>query len=172
MPTPTIRLLTAEDASSYQQLRLQALQTNPESYLAAYETEKDRPTDSFSWELRYAVSQPISGYYGLFLDHQLIGYAQLSQSNLPKQEHIAYLFNLYVHPDHRGQGYATQLFKRLTQLIKEKAGIERLFITCNRQNTSAQQFYTKLGFKQYGVKEKSVKWRGEYDDEVEMVKEL
>lgn len=168
----TIRQLTTDDAQSYQQLRLKALQTNPESYLATYETEKDKSVDSFVWEISYATSPPISGYYGVFVDDQLVGYTQLDQSNLTKQSHIATMFNLYIDPNHRGQGYASQLFEYLIKIAKDKAQIERIFITCNRKNLPAQKLYAKLGFTEYGLREKSVKWQGEYDDEVEMVKEL
>jgi ribosomal protein S18 acetylase RimI-like enzyme len=167
----TIRPLTTQDTAAYQTLRLKALQTNPESYLATFETEQTKAADSFAWEIRSATSPPISGYYGLFLNENLIGYVQLDQINLPKQRHTAHLYNLYVDPAHRGQGYATKLLDHLTKLAKEHH-IERLFITCNRQNTPAQHFYQKLGFKQFGLKEKSVKWQGEYDDEVELVKEV
>ena len=167
----TIRPLTITDASIYQTLRLKALKTNPESYLATWETEQNKSTEAFAWEIRYATSSPINGYYG-FLENQLIGYTQLEQLSLPKQQHTAYLFNLYVDPDYRGQGYASKLFDYLSKLAKEKAQVERIFITCNRKNTAAQKLYQKLGFTQYGVKEKSVKWQGEYDDEVEMVKKL
>jgi ribosomal protein S18 acetylase RimI-like enzyme len=167
----TIRPLTINDVLAYRDLRLKALQTNPASYLATLKTEQTKPLESFAWEIRSAVSPPVSGYYGLYLDQILIGYAQLDQVSLPKQRHIAYLYNLYVDPAHRGQGLATKLVNHLTKLAKEQQ-IERLFISCNRQNTPAQKFYQHLGFKQFGLKEKSVKWQGEYDDEVEMVKEL
>lgn len=166
-----IRPLTERDAQAYQQLRLQALQHNPESYLATFESEQGKPTSSFAWEIRYATSPPISGYYGIFIEDQLIGYAQLEKVNLAKQSHTANMFNLYITPEQRGQGYASQLFEHLAKLAKEH-DIERVFISCNRQNTAAQQLYKKLGFTEYGIKEKSVKYQGEYDDEVQLVKEL
>lgn len=167
-----IRLLTSADAPAYRALRLKALQTNPESYLATHENESQKSADSFAWEMRQWTQPPVSGYYGLFLEGQLIGYAQLDQMFLPKQRHIAFLYNLYVDPDHRGQGHATRLVEHLSTLAREKAQIERLYITCNRRNTAAQALYHKLGFRQHGIREKSVKWQGEYDDEVEMVKEI
>ena len=167
-----IRLLTTADVTPYRALRLKALQTNPESYLSTYESEKIKPLDSFIWELRYATSQPINGYYGVFVDDSLIGYAQLERSYLAKQKHIAYLYSLYVDPSYRGKGYASKLLTQITQLAKEKAQIERIFITCNRKNLPAQAFYKKLGFKEYSIREKSVKLDDEYDDEIEMVKKL
>ena len=168
-----IRMLTGIDAPAYRTLRLHALQSNPESYLATFPTESKRSEESFASEIRYSISAPIFGYYGVFDDNDsLVGYAQLDKSYLDKQQHIAFLYNLYVHPDHRGHGYASKLFTFLMDQAKEKTQIERIFISCNRKNTPAQALYKKLGFSEYGVKEKSVKWNGEYDDEVEMVKDL
>lgn len=175
---PTIRPLTTADAPAYRALRLSALKTNPESYLATYESESQKSVETMAWELRQWTQPPANGYYGLFLQSQpsgenhLVGYAQLDQIFMPKQRHIAYLYNLYIDPAHRGQGYATKLIEHLSSLARETAGVERLFITCNRHNTAAQALYQKLGFRQYALREKSVKWQGEYDDELEMVKEL
>lgn len=166
-----IRLLTATDAPAYQALRLKALQTNPESYLAVFESEKQKSLDAFIWEIRATTHPPLSGYYGLFKNSALIGYAQLEHMLIPKQQHLAYLYNLYVDPDFRSQGNATRLVKHLADLASNH-GIERLLITCNRSNLPAQAFYKKLGFQQYAIREKSVKWQGKYDDELEMVKEL
>lgn len=172
LATPIIRPLTTADAPAYRALRLAALQHNPESYLATYESENQKSVDTIAWELRQWTRPPVNGYYGLFVENQLIGYAQLDQIFVVKQRHIAHLYNLYIDPTHRGQGHATKLIEHLTQLAREKAGVERLFITCNRHNTAAQALYQKLGFRQYALREKSVKWQGEYDDELEMVKEL
>jgi ribosomal protein S18 acetylase RimI-like enzyme len=165
----TIRILTHKDAQAYKELRLQALQKNPESFLATFEVENKKPINSFSSELIYAASYPIFGYYGVFIDEKLVGYAHLSDSYLPKQKHIAYLYNLYINPDYRNKGLAIKLFNHLLEEIKQTK-IERIFLSCNKKNVPAQKLYKKLGFVKYGLKEKSVKWQDEYDDEVEMVK--
>jgi len=165
-----IKLLNHQDAEIYKDLRLQALQKNPESFLATYEIESKKPINHFSSELIYAISPPVFGYYGVFIDKKLVGYAHLSDSYLPKQKHIAYLYNLYIDPDYRGKGLAVKLFEYMLEKVKEQTEIERLFLSCNKKNAPAQKLYKKLGFTKFGLKEKSVKWQNEYDDEVEMVK--
>lgn len=164
-----IRLLTADDAQAYKQLRLQALTTNPESFLATFNSENNKPLASFASELRYAIGQPIFGYYGVFNDNQLIGYAYLEKSYLNKQEHIAFLYNLYIHPEFRGQKLATKLVNFLLAKVKDQTQIERIFLSCNQKNAPALKLYEKLGFKTYAIKEKSIKWQDQYDNEVEMV---
>lgn len=174
----TIRLLKPQDGAEYHPLRLQALQNNPEAYFFTHESEKDRSEESFARDLAYAKSGGIFGYYGVFLidnnsgKKKLIGYTQISSPALPKQKHIAHLYNLYIDPKYRGNSIATKLFDHLFKLIKEKTELEQLFITCTKSNLPAQKLYQKLGFTQYATREKTVKWKGEYDDEVEMVKKL
>ncbi|MBT4124599.1 MAG: GNAT family N-acetyltransferase [Candidatus Pacebacteria bacterium] len=176
-----IRQLTGADALIYKELRLQALQNNPESYLATFESEVRRSIESFASELRYAFSPPIFGYYGIFVNkkdkngktkEKLVGYTHLDKSYLEKQQHIAFMYNLYVDPEYRGQGLATKVFEFLLKETQEKTNVERIFLSCNRKNIPAQKLYKKLGFTEYGVKEKSVKYNGKYDDEVELVKEI
>ena len=82
------------------------------------------------------------------------------------------MYNLYVDPEYRGQGLATKVFEFLLKETQEKTNVERIFLSCNRKNIPAQKLYKKLGFTEYGVKEKSVKYNGKYDDEVELVKEI
>jgi ribosomal protein S18 acetylase RimI-like enzyme len=167
-----IRLLSADDAVAYKELRLKALTTNPESFLATFEAENLKSLASFSAELRYSLSEPIFGYYGIFEDNHLVGYAFLEKSYLEKQQHVAFFYNLYIHPDYRGKKLASKLFEFLLTQLKEKTKIERLFLSCNQKNQPAQELYKKLGFKPYAIKEKSIKWQGQYDDEIEMVMEL
>lgn len=167
-----IRLLTHLDAQIYRDLRLKALASNPESFLATFESENNKPLPAFSSELRYALGQPIFGYYGIFSENNLVGYAYLEKSYLAKQQHIAFFYNLYIDPDYRHKGLARELFNHLLEKIKRETQIERIFLSCNKKNSPALSLYQKLGFKEYAVKEKSIKWQDEYDDEIEMVMEI
>lgn len=166
------KLLTSQDAVIYKELRLQALQNNPESYLSTFDHEKQKTIEAFASELRYASGPPVFGYYGIFDNDKLIGYAHLEKSYLTKQKHIAFFYNLYIDPEYRNKGLATELFDFLLAELKQKTQIERIFLSCNKKNTSAISLYKKLGFVEYGIKKKSIKYQNEYDDEIEMVREV
>lgn len=168
----SIRLLNYQDAQIYKDLRLKALANNPESFLATFEAENNKPISAFSAELRYAVGEPIFGYYGVFAENELVGYAYLEKSYMDKQKHIAFFYNLYIDSAYRGQGLASKLFNYLLEKIKQQTQIERIFLSCNKKNIPAFKLYQKLGFIQYGIKEKSIKWQNQYDDEIEMVREV
>lgn len=168
-----IRLLTAQDGPDFQLLRLKALQTNPQAFLATFESESSRHEQSFSQELEMVYGPPVFGYYGIWDDNRLIGFCQLSRGQLTKQQHIASLFNLYIDPAYRGQGLAQQLLTHImAQLRQHQPEVELVFISCLAKNKPAYQLYRKLGFQRCGIRPRSCRWHGEYDDEVELVKKL
>jgi ribosomal protein S18 acetylase RimI-like enzyme len=167
-PDLTIRLLATDDVAIYRELRLQALNENPEAYISTFEVENKKPLSSFIYEISVSKQMPLWGYYGLFLDQDLIGFCQISRSPAPKKLHVAYLYNLYLVPKHRGKGWAKKLVTELLEKI-ESQDVERVFITYLAKNESARKFYNHLGFKECGVKPKAIKDGDEYDDEVEMV---
>lgn len=171
MPTQ-FRLLTEQDAVAYQKLRLEALAVNPASFLSVSEVEATRSLLSFQYELQNAKYPPVYGYQGVFIDGQLAGYLQLGCSTLPKQAHIAFLYNVYIGQSYRRQGLGRQLLERIIALLKQQTPVERLFVTCNALNDDGARFYQAMGFTVCGHKPKSVKWQGQYDDEVEWVKEI
>jgi RimJ/RimL family protein N-acetyltransferase len=166
------RLLTGQDGADYQILRLRSLQTNPEAFLSTYESEANKHEISFCNELDYAYSPPYFGYYGCFEGERLIGFCLIQQSYLNKQDHVAFLYNLYVDPLFRGQKVATTLIAEVINQLSKHEHIERLFLTCTAKNKVAVKFYKNIGFKRCGIRPRSVKWDGAYDDEVEMVKIL
>lgn len=166
-----IRLLTAQDGAAYQALRLKALQTNPRSFLADFEQESQRHEQSFSQELDACYSPPSFGYYGVWAgenDSQLIAFCQATRPYLTKQQHWSQLYNLYVDPEWRGKGIARDLILHITKQLKEHEHIEQIYISCLASNKPAYSLYQKLGFKRSGVRLRSSKWEGQYDDEVEL----
>jgi ribosomal protein S18 acetylase RimI-like enzyme len=173
----SIRLLNREDGPDYQRLRLESLQNSPFAFLSTYESEQKLHEDTFSNHLDWSYHPPHFGYFGVFMpdptdpeEKKLVGYIQVSQTFLEKQEHIAMLNNLYISPDYRGLGLASELFEHIFQVISTHEKVERLYLSCTAKNKHALGLYKKLGFRRFAVKVRAIKWQGEYDDEIEMVK--
>ena len=169
---PVIRLLTKHDGAEYQALRLESLQINPEAFLSSYETESALHDAVFADHLDWAYHPPYYGYFGVFIDDELAGYLQSAKNFLEKQDHIAYLYNLYVAKRYRHRGLAQLLITHVTEILQNQAKVERVFLSCTAQNPAAYRLYKKMGFRRIGVKVKAIKWNGHYDDEIEMVKLL
>lgn len=168
----TIRLLDKQDAPAYQQLRLQSLQTDPDAFLSSYEAESRLHDTAFAEHLDWAYHPPCFGYFGIFVNDKLVGYIQAGKNFLEKQEHVGSLYNLYVSKEFRHQGLASRLINHVVGLLRQEAEIERVFLSCTARNPAAYKLYRKLGFKRIGVKARAIKWNGQYDDEIEMVKLL
>jgi len=167
-----IYFLTEEDGDDYQRLRLESLQHDADAFLSLYETETQFKPKLFANHLANAFHPPFFGFFGLFVDGMLVGYAQVADNYFEKQRHIANIYNVYISPTQRKKGYAKLLFEYIFDTLKQSQQVERLFLTCTATNTSAYRFYRKLGFQRIGIKKKAIKWEGKYDDEVEMVKVL
>lgn len=163
-----IAKLTPDNVASYRQLRLLALQTDPDAYFAIYDQVAHYSESYFHSEL---VSSPDSvfGYYGYFdADGTLLAYCYVQESYFLKTKHSVELLNLYVHPSVRNQGIASTLLSEVIKKIRNKKTIEIIFLTVIKGNNKAISLYTKLGFVSYAVKERSLKYHDRYFDEVFM----
>jgi RimJ/RimL family protein N-acetyltransferase len=167
-----IRLLTRADGPAYSQLRLRSLQEDGDVFLSSFDTESQLHEDAFASHLDYTYHPPHFGYFGIFVEEKLAGYVQVGKTYLDKQEHIALMNNLYIAPEYRGLGLAKKVFAHVFDLLEKSEKVERLYLTCAARNKKALHLYQDLGFRRFAVRAKSIKWQGEYGDEVEMVKIL
>jgi len=65
-------------------------------------------------------------------------------------------------PGERGKGIATKLVERAVEMLPAKT--ELLLLQTQHDNATAQGFFKKLGFKEYGYLPKAFKRNGEYKD--------
>jgi ribosomal protein S18 acetylase RimI-like enzyme len=77
---------------------------------------------------------------------------------------------MYVTPEARGSRIATLLVETLLEHAGKE--VEQVQLTVTATNSRARRFYERMGFVQYGLEEKSLKYKGAYFDEVLMVKFL
>ena len=161
-----IRLLTEKDINQYLKIRLQSLKTDPKAFLSTFESESKLPLEYFQHKIRNAEKDQIFGYYGLFENSRLIAYAQISDGYLVKKRHIGYFYEVYIDPDFRKKGYATQLINYLIDKIRKYKEIEQIELKVNSRNKSAIALYEKLGFKRIATLPHTVKEPdGSYQDE-------
>ena len=166
-----IRKLTRQDAKEYKKLRLLALTTDPDVYFASFADEERRDESSMGSEIA-AHTDPF-GYFGWFdSNNALQAYVQISPAYFAKTKHTGDMYNLYVHPDLRGQGVARELLSILLSKIRQEKKLEILYLSVMQSNETAIALYAALGFEQIGVKKKAVKLSDRYENEVLMQIEL
>ncbi|MEB2280564.1 GNAT family N-acetyltransferase [Lysinibacillus xylanilyticus] len=155
------RLLIAADAEAYRNLRLEALQNNPEAFGSSFEKEKDNPIELFAGRFESQGSYTI----GVFDQEQLVGVATLVQESKLKLKHKASIFAVYVSPKKRGLGIGKRLMVEAINKAREIKGVEQLHLTVVSTNASAKGLYSSLGFEVFGTEKRALKIDQQYFDE-------
>jgi RimJ/RimL family protein N-acetyltransferase len=142
---------------------LEGLRNDPEAFGSTFEKESCEPGQYFVDRLtRSAV---FGGFAG-----RLVGVAGFYFFEDTKSRHKGVLWGMYVTPEARGSRIATALVERLLEHAATE--VEQVQLTVTASNGRARRFYERMGFVQYGLEEKALKYKGAYFDEVLMVKFL
>jgi RimJ/RimL family protein N-acetyltransferase len=162
-----VRLLNPSDAESYWELRLEALQQNPEAFATSYEEalKRENPIEQVASRLQGNGDFT----FGAFQNGKLVGTVTLLQEKIMKMAHKAYILAMYVTPDSRGTGAGKAILTEAINHAKQIPEIMKLNLTVVSSNEKAKKLYTSLGFKTYGTEEAALKVNDNYYDEEHMV---
>ena len=156
----SIRVLTAEDAALFRDIRLEGLLLQPEAFGSTYEVESVRPLGFFAERL--AGSTVFGGFEGA----ALLGVAGFKQHEGLKERHKAMLLGMYVRPAARGRGLGRLLVDSVLAHARER--VEIVLLACIEENQAARRLYESAGFVAYGLERHALKQGGRYYDEVLM----
>ncbi|MGE7921170.1 GNAT family N-acetyltransferase [Viridibacillus sp. NPDC093762] len=157
-----IRLLTALDAKSYWDLRLEALKNNPEAFSSSYEEaiRRESPVENVLKNL----STEGTFTFGAFNDKELIGVVTLVQESTLKLHHRANIFAMYVCPKFRGLGVGKALISTVINHAKSIESLEKINLEVITTNDNARHLYINMGFKTYGIEKGALKINNDYYD--------
>jgi GNAT superfamily N-acetyltransferase len=110
-PSQQLRRLETSDAVLYRDIRLEALQRNPEAFGSTFERDNAQP---LSW---FEASLSRAAIFGAFVDGMLAGTAGFGAQEGSKREHKALLWGMYVRDTARNTG----LGKRLVAAVLDHA---------------------------------------------------
>jgi len=161
-----IRQLNADDAESYFQLRLEALQSSPESFVVTHSEEKEQENPILNIKKR--IDNLDSYTYGAFINDELYGIVTLKREIRLKIKHKANILGMYVSYKKQGQGIGKALLKQVIEKAKSLE-IEQVHLSVVSSNESAKKLYTSFGFETYGIEKKALKLNNQYWDEEHMV---
>ena len=170
-PAITIRAALPDDAPAYQALRLTALRQHQDAFMADYEQQAARPAEYWQENLNSHIDNPGGILYFAVADQRLVGMIGIRRTVMPKQQHSAYIWGVYVNPDWRGRRIADSLIDKcldwagLNQVRVVKLGVIA-------SNASAIRCYLRCGFTIYGVEPEAISSNGAYHDELLMVRRL
>jgi ribosomal protein S18 acetylase RimI-like enzyme len=162
-----LRLLTADEADAFWQLRLEALRNDPASFADSAEEHLKTTVETARGLL--SKSDPASNFVvGVFEHGQLIGTAGFFRRPNHKECHKGHIWGVYVRPESRGKGVASALMKEIVRRAREIDGLEQITLVASAK-LPAQRLYKALGFESYGIEPHSLKIGNEYVDDVLMV---
>ncbi|MBA8878731.1 GNAT family N-acetyltransferase [Phyllobacterium myrsinacearum] len=156
-----IRVLTVQDAESFQELRLHGLKSSPESFGSSYEDEIGREAADIEQML---AARP-NAVFGAFAGAELVGTAGFVTTAKVKQKHKGLLWGVFVHSNWRGHHLGRQL--TLAVIDHARNHVDTLHATVMAANLPARALYLSLGFTVFGFEKDALRINGQsYDDEL------
>jgi ribosomal protein S18 acetylase RimI-like enzyme len=153
----SVRRLTEDDAEIFREIRLEALERNPEAFQATYERSGELPLEAFAERLKRYV------LFGGFVGPRLMGFVGFYPLHNPKIDHKGVLWGMYVREDARGSGLAQSMIE--TVLDYAKNHVEQVVLSVISSNERAVRFYEKMGFQRYGFEKRALHIGDRYFDE-------
>ncbi len=162
-----LRLLTADNADAFWQLRLEALRNDPASFADSAEEHLKTTVEIARGTLGKSDSSS-NFVVGMFEAGKLIATAGFYRYTHNKERHKGHIGGVYVRPESRGKGVASALMKEIVRRAREMDGLEQITLVASA-NLPAQRLYKALGFESYGIEPHSLKIGNDYVDDVLMV---
>ena len=133
----TVRSLSVDEWERYRAVRLTALQESPAAFVATHDEEAAEPEEF--WRTRMQRSTRLLAER----EGVPLGIASVGAADDPG---VAQLFGLWVHPDARGSGVATELV-RAGARVAALAGNRQLLYWVGTENGRAVAFASGFGFR-------------------------
>ena len=150
----SIRRLLPDDAETYRALRLRGLQEHPDAFTSSYAEDSETPLVTTQ---RRLAPESADWVFGAFVANELAAVAGLSREPRAKNRHKAWVFGMYVAPEHGRRGIGRALLRRIVETARSLPGIEQLVLTVTDSNVAARALYEKVGFRSFGIEPRAIR---------------
>ena len=143
-----IRKLHPEDAAAFQALRLRGLLEIPSAFTSSHGEEVDIPLEETA---RRIAPKPDGVIFGAFVNGVLVGLLGVQREAQTQISHKAFVWGMYVAPEHRLHGLGRLLVAEALRFAKQDLGVLSVKLGVNAGNAAAIALYEAMGFRTYGT---------------------
>ncbi len=162
-----VRVLTQRDAKAYWNLRLEALEREPQSFIESPEEHRAMAGERGAARLRRTNNTSL--VMGAFFKGELVGMAGFFRERHLKTRHKGRIWGVYVRVNCRGKGLGRRLLSALLKRVEKLPGLEQVNLSVSSSLAVARKLYRSLGFETFGVEDKALKVGDTYLSEKYMV---
>lgn len=148
-----IRKLDVVDLAEFKRLRLDALQTNPESFGSHYAREAAFDDEEFANRLRVDDENFIwGGFYGGLL---------VAMTGFYVVKDVGNIWGVFTSPDHRGKKISKQLILQIIADAEVNPNLVKIQLGVTSDSAAALGLYKSVGFETYSVEADAIQ-HGEF----------
>ena len=160
--------LSPQNWESYKQLRLRAIEAEPQAFGKSYKDASSEPDENWRKKLESTGSGKSWSVFAK-VDGKLVG--MLAATLHPQEPDRVWLHATYVEKEYRRQGIAQNLMGTILQEIAKSNAPKKIKLGVSKKQTAAVELYKKFGFKVIGEQD-YVMGNGEKVREFIMEKQL
>ena len=160
--------LTDADIAPYQAFLITGLRDHADSFRLSVADEAGAafPTKGTADSFTMAAIDAATGHY-----LGVVSFARDGDTR-EKLRHKGLLYRMYVSADSAGKGIGRALIQAVIDRARHLSTVEQINLTVVASNERAIRLYASLGFVSFGREERSIKYNGQYFDELSMALRL